>query len=390
MPPRPAGRIQCQEVGSTIGLKRRRRFDIAIVAVALLGLLATTLAIGPDDAAAAPTDRLPDLGMGRPRELVLQSTRGQRRLRFTSLIVNVGAGPFDTRASRKSLAAKSMTVRQLIYNTAGGHRTIATGAIARYAGDGHNHWHVQKVASYELFRANDDGPAVRRGAKVGFCFFDTRPYRPSLPRTPKSRRYLERTCGVRNSKSIKVGLSVGWSDIYPWNFAWQWINVTGVPAGQYLLKLTADPGQDFLEKREDNNCNWTRIRIPKTGSKVTVLGFTNGCRRPGQPPDPTPTPSATPTETPTPTPTPTDSSDQALAPVWTQPAGEPLVLTTARGFDQTADTSQDEADGVTAGTAGDVESTDVPFECTIPMAPAEPWEPLGDPLGWSPTVASSG
>ena len=123
-------------------------------------------------------------------------------------------------------------------------------------------------------RATGDGPALRRGAKVGFCFFDTRLYRPSLPRTPKARRYLERTCGVRNSRAIKVGLSVGWSDIYPWNFAWQWINVTGLPAGEYLLKLSADPGQNFLEAREDNNCNWTRIRIPKTGSKVTVLGFT--------------------------------------------------------------------------------------------------------------------
>jgi hypothetical protein len=365
-----------------------------MVAVTLLGLLVTTLAIGPDDATAAPTDRLPDLGMGRPRELVLQSTRGQRRLRFTSLIVNVGAGPFDTRASRKSLAAKSMAVRQLVYNTAGGHRTIATGAVARYAGDGHNHWHVQKVASYELFRTNDDGPAVRRGAKVGFCFFDTRLYRPSLPRTPKSRRYLERTCGVRNSKSIKVGLSVGWSDIYPWNFAWQWINVTGVPAGQYLLKLSADPGQDFLEKREDNNCNWTRIRIPKTGSRVTVLGFTNGCRRPGQPPDPTPTPTptASPTETPTPSPTPTDSSDltQALAPLWTVPAGEPLVLTSARGFDLTSDVSPDEADGSAAGTVDGAESTEMRFECTIPMASAGPSEPPDSSLSTSPAVASSG
>ncbi len=248
--------------------------------------------------AAAPTDRLPDLGMGRPRELVVQWSHGQRRLRFTSLIVNVGAGPFETRASRKTLAAKTMAVRQIVYNTAGGHRAIATASVAKYAGDGHNHWHVQKVAGYELFAATGDGPALRRGAKVGFCFFDTRLYRPSLPRTPKARRYFERTCGVRNSRAIKVGLSVGWSDIYPWNFAWQWINVTSLPGGDYLLKLSADPGENFLEAREDNNCNWTRIHIPKTGSKVTVLGFTNGCHAPGRPPEPTPTPSEMPSASP--------------------------------------------------------------------------------------------
>ena len=328
--------------------------EIAILAGALLTLVATTLTIGPAGAAASPTDRLPDLGMGRPRDLVLQRTAGgQRRLRFTSLIVNVGAGPFETRASRTTLGAKTMAVRQRIYDTAGGHRSIATGAVARYAGDGHNHWHVQKVAGYELFAPTGDGPALRRGAKVGFCFFDTRLYRPSLPRTPRSRRYLERTCGTRSSKSIKVGLSVGWSDIYPWNFAWQWINVTGLPAGQYLLKLTADPGLNFIEAREDNNCNWTRIRIPRTGSKVTVLGFTNGCRQPGSTPEPTPTPSPSATPTPTPTPSPSPSPSEALAPVWT-----------------------------IAVTAGELDETTVLLRCAIPMA-TELRGPPGGELGQS-------
>ena len=44
-----------------------------------------------------------------------------------------------------------MVVRQRIYDTAGGHRTIATNAVVKYAGDGHDHWHVQKVAGYELY-----------------------------------------------------------------------------------------------------------------------------------------------------------------------------------------------------------------------------------------------
>ena len=279
------------------------RRAIRRIVIALVGLVLVVQAL-PAGVAAAPVDRLPDLAMGRPLELRLVRTAdGHRRLRFTSLILNLGKGPLETLGYRKSLKTKTMHIRQRIYDTAGGHRTIVTTALAKYAGDGHNHWHVQKVAGYELFAPTGEGPALRRGAKVGFCFFDTRLYRPSLPRSPASRKYLERGCGTRASHSIKVGLSVGWSDIYPWNFAWQWVDVTGLAAGQYLLKLTADPGGSFVETRENNNCNWTRIKIPKSGSTVTVVERGSGCRLPGEPPPPTPTPTPSPTETPTPTPT---------------------------------------------------------------------------------------
>jgi lysyl oxidase len=256
-------------------------------------------------ASGSPADRLPDLAMARPRDLRIQTlSNGTRRLRFTGIIVNIGAGPFETWSSRKFIRAKTMAVRQRIYNTAGGRRTVATSAIVKYAGDGHDHWHVQRVAGYELYAGSGDGPVLRRGAKVGFCFFDTRPYRLSLARAPGSRHYIERNCGTRASRSLKIGLSVGWSDIYPWNFAWQWVNVTGLPAGQFLLKLIADPKASFVEKRTDNNCNWTRIRIARRGSTVTVLGHGTGCKLPGEPPPPPPSPSPTPTATPTPTPTP--------------------------------------------------------------------------------------
>lgn len=256
-----------------------------------------------------PADRLPDLAMARPRDLRIQTlANGRRRLRFTGLIVNIGAGPFEIRASRKSVRVKTMAVRQRIYSNTGGQRTVATRASIKYAGDGHDHWHVQKVAGYELYAGSGAGPVLRRGAKVGFCFFDTRPFRSSLPRSPKTRRYLERGCGTHASRSLRIGLSVGWSDIYPWNFAWQWINVSGLPAGQYLLKLIADPNASFAEKRTDNNCNWTRILIPRKGSAVTVLGHGSGCSLPGQPPPPSPSPSPTPSPNPTPTPTPTPSA----------------------------------------------------------------------------------
>jgi hypothetical protein len=232
--------------------------------------------------AGGPVDRLPDLSMTMPSDLRIERiSSGARRLRFSTTIVNIGAGPFETRSSRRSTTTPTMLVSQRIYNSDGGTRVHETGAVARYAGDGHDHWHVQEVAGYALYAASGQGPILRSDSKVGFCFFDTNAYRLSLPGAPSSRRYFESGCGVKSSLFVKNGISVGWSDRYPWNFAWQWIDITGLPAGEYLLKLTADPNGNFEEAVEKNNCNWMRIRIPASGTTVPILGSGWGCTLPG-------------------------------------------------------------------------------------------------------------
>ena len=234
-----------------------------LAATCIVGGLPATIG-----AAAAPVDRLPDLAMAYPSGLRIQTTdSGARRLRFTSMIVNVGDGPFETRSSR--LAGQSrMRVNQRIYNNAGGYRVLDTAGTARYSGDGHSHWHVRDIAHYELYALSGKGPALRSDAKVGFCFFDTNAYRLSLPRAPRTKQYSSAGCGTRASLFIKNGISVGWGDKYGSTLPRQWIDVSGLKAGDYLLKLTVDPLFQFQEIRHRNNCNWSRIRIPSSGSTV--------------------------------------------------------------------------------------------------------------------------
>jgi hypothetical protein len=205
---------------------------------------------------------------------------GTRRLRLTATIVNIGDGPFETRSSR--LAGEDrMGVNQRIYNSAGGYRVVDTTATARYSGDGHDHWHVQNIARYELYTTTGKSP-VRRGAKVGFCFFDTTAYRLSLPRAPSTPRYTAAGCGVKSSLFVKNGISVGWGDRYGWRLARQWIDVTNLASGEYYLKLTFDPAFRFQEIRHRNDCTWTRIRISKSSSTVTVLDRAYSCTLPGR------------------------------------------------------------------------------------------------------------
>ena len=262
-------------------MRRAVRIGLSAALLAILPLAGSLRAAERVEAAASP-DRLPDLSVSLPTDIVIQTTSaGVRVLRFTTTIVNIGSGPFETRASRRSTSVPTMLVSQRIYNAAGGTRVHDTSAVARYAGDGHDHWHVQGVAGYALFAATGKGPSLQRDAKVGFCFFDTNPYRLSLPGAPPSRVYQQSGCGKRSSLFVKNGISVGWSDRYPWNFAWQWIDITNLPGGEYQLKVTADPNGNFVEEREKNNCNWTRIRFSGSGSSLTILDSGWGCALPG-------------------------------------------------------------------------------------------------------------
>jgi hypothetical protein len=168
-----------------------------------------------------------------------------------------------------------MTVRQLIQNNSGGARTIATDALMNWSGDGHNHWHTQDMMFYQIWPSN--GGEVRRDEKVGFCFLDTTRVNLSLPGAPQSSYYRGQWCGTQSSLTVRVGISIGWGDSYPANFALQWLDVTGFPPGSYVIRAKVDPHNWFIEKSEQNNCTWTRIVLPSSGTKVQVTSAGYQC-----------------------------------------------------------------------------------------------------------------
>src|SRR4028118_224766 len=82
---------------------------------------------------------LPDSGMLHPRGLEIENACGGRKLlRFTSIIVNVGAGPFKLHGESAAGASTMDTVRQRIFDDAGDSRDVDTPAIMEFDGDGHN------------------------------------------------------------------------------------------------------------------------------------------------------------------------------------------------------------------------------------------------------------
>ena len=241
---------------------------VALIIVMAVGLL---LALNRPSAAVAAADRLPDLGMARLQDFSIDTTTipGRRLLRFTTVIVNIGVGPFETVGSRPDTSVPELAVTQRIFNDAGSFREVSTPAVMFWAGDGHDHWHVRDAEAYELVRL-DNGRRVGTGAKHGFCYFDNTPYRLWLAGAPNASVYGG--CGAAGDLTVTTGLSVGWGDTYPAGIAFQWVDITGLKAGRYRLTATADPANWFDETNNANNATWANLRLTGSGVRVVAYG----------------------------------------------------------------------------------------------------------------------
>jgi Lysyl oxidase/S-layer homology domain len=224
----------------------------------------------------AGTEVVPDLAMAPLSGFHIQTVNGRRLLRFTAMMVNIGDGHFELRGRRTS-TSQPMVMRQQIFETRSHTspvaRTITTDAVAKYSGDGHNHWHVQEMMRYDLWGARGN----LRGAKVGFCFLDSDPFRLSLPGAGGS-YYRGSWCSTDpNALSNRMGISIGWGDEYEWYLAWQWVDITGLPSGTYTVRSKVDPYGFFTETREGNQCAYAVVRFRTGSTAVSVVERANQC-----------------------------------------------------------------------------------------------------------------
>lgn len=247
----------------------RRRHPLT--ALLALALISTSLMAPPATVALDGTEVLPDLGMLPPKDFSIQSRpRGGRWLRFDSVVVNVGPGVFEAEGRGPVVGDELLDVVQRIQTADGGRTDVATPATMFFAGDGHDHWHVRDLQDWTIASVNDRAHPLRRGAKTGFCFWDNYRYGSTEPIV-----YHPSTtsaCEMRTDGSVPMGLSVGWGDEYPSSIAFQYIDISGLPNGDYVVTLEADLGGEFLEADETNNTAWAEIRITRKSIRVLSTG----------------------------------------------------------------------------------------------------------------------
>ena len=69
-----------------------------------------------------------------------------------------------------------------------------------------------------------------------------------------------------------LGTSVGWSDVYPYEYPEQWIDVTGL-RGSFAYAQIADPDNLLMESNKSNNVSETYVELPSgrvLGHRVAV------------------------------------------------------------------------------------------------------------------------
>ncbi|KAE8294168.1 Protein-lysine 6-oxidase [Larimichthys crocea] len=116
----------------------------------------------------------------------------------------------------------------------------------------HQHYHsMEAFSNYDLLDVTT-GQKVAEGHKASFCLEDT-------SCDPGTRRRF--ACTVHTQ-----GLSPGCYDTYHANIDCQWIDITDVPPGNYILKVTVNPSQLVQESDFSNNEVLCDIRY--TGSYV--------------------------------------------------------------------------------------------------------------------------
>ena len=221
-------------------------------------------AVGPGHQPAwRPTVRarelLPDFDQRAPTGLTIAGGRGRWLLGFTSLVDNVGLGPAII-AGVRAPGQPRMDATQRVLLANGGIRTYLDVGRLRYTNSPpHHHWHYMRFDSFELRDAA--GRVLVRDRKQGFCLAD---HYGIAPGNYQNRRaHFLGNCEQLDPLATHVleGTSLGFTDRYPAFFHGQNVDISGVPAGTYVLVHRVNANLLLHELRYDNDAAAVRLRL---------------------------------------------------------------------------------------------------------------------------------
>jgi hypothetical protein len=177
----------------------------------------------------------------------------QRCLRFDGIVANQGPGPLELAYTLES-SRRMVVAQQRIFNSDGTYRDRFATRTEYHPT--HLHFHVQDFYVASLWRSSAQGgrfgTPVAHGDKSGFCPEDSAPI--NAANKDASSYY---SCFTEDERGVGpnqvVGISAGWKDIYGWQLPDQFVEITGVPDGFYVLEIELDPNNVFVEANETNN-----------------------------------------------------------------------------------------------------------------------------------------
>ncbi|MNT37742.1 Lysyl oxidase [compost metagenome] len=193
-----------------------------------------------------------------PRDVFVDGTPKNRRLRFDTALANIGSGHVQIR--NRIEGDTGIAVQDILD---GDNRVVYTQEVSRFVYEKtHGHNHVDDIARYELREGGPAGPVIRTATKVSFCVEDSFKYRYN---TTETARYID-------CKPEMMGITRGYADLYSANLPGQEFNVTGLPAGEYYMVIHVDPYKKFLDSSRTNNIAWTRIYLDSEAGTLELRG----------------------------------------------------------------------------------------------------------------------
>ena len=248
--------------------------------------LAAVLVLVAAPAPAVARDLLPDLDQELPRNLQVATDASgaipRFHLGFESAVDNRGDGPLVISGHRDSQGQPEMVADQVVQQSDGTQRTVSDVGRLRYVYSAdHNHWHYLGFDHYELRRASDY-KLVAPDQKTGFCLgdrynTDTTTQLPAEPAQPVYTSY----CGRNQTDLLSVteGISVGYGDVYFANLEGQFVDVTGVPAGQYYLVHRVNADRSLAESDYSNDSASLLIDLswPQGTASAPVVKVLRAC-----------------------------------------------------------------------------------------------------------------
>jgi Lysyl oxidase len=246
---------------------------LPVVATIMLTTAALAMADRPSGAAGA---RLPDLVQELPSDLEITVTgpreRPVYRLGFQSAVSNIGRGPLVISGRRSGADVATMTADQVVERDGAPLQVVPDVGRLRYVvSPDHRHWHLLGFDRYQLRRAGRK-PATVSDRKTGFCLGDRYPVLGRrLGASPGAPSYTSR-CGLGEPQlaGIQEGISVGYGDDYAATLEGQYLRLTGLRPGRYVLVHRVNADRRLRELRYGNNAASLLVKLRWSGRQPRV------------------------------------------------------------------------------------------------------------------------
>jgi len=224
-----------------------------------------------------------DRGLRHPPSCYPQETAGitaddprpgsgpRRCLRWDQGEYNLGDGPLELHNYPQEGSGDEMWQR--VYRADGQATQTRVGETRFSSSHGHLHYLGFTVVSLHRMAADGSlGDVVVRAPDKGICLADIELRTLNGDRTSPLSYGIPGTCDAADhadphdptypgSPYFAMGISVGAADMYPWYLADQYLDITGLPDGRYLLRVQIDAGGKLLEKTHDNNVALTCVQL---------------------------------------------------------------------------------------------------------------------------------